>query len=130
MKREVTKYTGVYQRLSDIRKYAGKPDVCFDIAYRLDRKLTWEKIGWLSEGYSAKLAAELRSERMRSMRHGEDLPHQKKKAPYFKDLAEEYLKWSKKNKSRAGRDDAYLYKNHMETEFQDKRADEITSFDL
>jgi integrase len=130
MKRELTKHTGVYQRTADSRKHAGKPDICFDIAYRLDGKLIWEKVGWLSEGYSAKLASDIRSERLRSMRHGKELPRQKTKAPYFKDIAKKYLDWATENKSRAGRDDAYLYKNHLASELQDKRANEISSFDL
>jgi integrase len=130
MKRESTKYTGVYQRVSNSREHEGKPDICFDIAFKLDKKLIWEKIGWLSEGYSPKLASGIRSERLRSIRHSEELPQQKKKAPYFNEIAQKYLDWSKENKSRAGRDDNYLYKNHLETEFQNKRADEITNFDL
>jgi hypothetical protein len=67
MKRESTKYTGVYQRVSDSREHKGKPDICFDIAFKLDKKLIWEKIGWLSEGYSPKLASDIRSERLRSI---------------------------------------------------------------
>ena len=56
MKRVRTKYKGVYERESE-QRHNGKPDVCFDIAYRLDGKLIWEKAGWVSEGYSAKLAS-------------------------------------------------------------------------
>ena len=77
--RKTTKHTGVYERISEERTHNGKPDVCFDIAYRIDGKLVWEKAGWLSEGYSAKLASEIRAERLRSLRHGQELPKQKKK---------------------------------------------------
>jgi len=130
MKREATKYRGVYQRTSANRKHAGKADVCFDIAYKIDGKLKWEKVGWLSEGYSAKLASDIRADRLRSIRHNQELPHQKKKSPYFKDIAEKYLAWAADNKARAGRDDSSLYKNHLTAEFQDKRLTEISSFDL
>ena len=86
MKRERTKFTGVYQRYSTTRTHAGKPDICFDIAFRLDGKLIWEKIGWASEGYSPRLAADIRSERMRTMRHGEELPQQKNQVPLFDEI--------------------------------------------
>ena len=42
--REKTKYTGVYYRTSSTKRYDGKPDVCFDIAYKLEGKLIWEKV--------------------------------------------------------------------------------------
>lgn len=59
--REKTKYTGVYYRTSSTKRYDGKPDVCFDIAYKLEGKLIWEKVGWRSEGYTAVLASEIRA---------------------------------------------------------------------
>ncbi len=130
MKRELTKYSGVYERKSDARMHNGKADSCFDITYRLDGKKVWEKVGWLSEGYAAKVASEIRSNRIRNIRHGEELPKDKQKVPYFKDVAEDYLKWASQNKTREGRDDKYLYKNHLAAIFDDKRLNEISSFDL
>jgi len=108
----------------------GRPDVCFDISYKLDGKKIWEKIGWVSEGYSEKLAADIRSERVRSMRHGEELPKQKTKAPLFKDIWMKYEAWAKQNKTRAGADDVSLYNSHIKNRFSDVRMDVITSFDL
>lgn len=72
-KRELTKYPGVYTRTSPERKHDGKPDVCFDIAYNGHGRKVWEKIGWRSEGYTAVMASQIRSERLRAVRHG-DLP--------------------------------------------------------
>ena len=72
--REKTKYTGVYYRTSSTKRYDGKPDVCFDIAYKLEGKLIWEKVGWRSEGYTAVLASEIRGERIRKKRHPELFP--------------------------------------------------------
>jgi integrase len=128
--RRVTKYSGVYERVSEKKIFKGKPDIAFDITYRSEGKKIWEKIGWLSEGYSAKLAADVRAERIRTKRHGEELPHQKKKAITFKILAEKYLKWSKSNKNRAGIDDKSRYENHLKKRFDEKRLDEISPFDL
>jgi len=130
MPRAKTRYQGVYERKSSVKKHNGKMDVCYDITYKQDKKLIWEKIGWISEGYTAKLASQVRAERLRNIRHGEDLPKQRKKAPYFKDVATKYLEWAKGNKARQGRDDAYQYKNHLAHAFDVKRLDQISPFDL
>ena len=105
MERSLTKYSGVYERNSEIRKHNGRSDTCFDITYKYGGKKVWEKVGWASEGYSAKLASQVRADRIRSIRHGEELPKNKIKAPYFKQIAEKYLEWAVKNKTREGRDD-------------------------
>jgi integrase len=130
MKRELTKYTGVYERKYNVRICTGKADICFDISYKRDGKKKWEKVGWASEGYTAKTASNLRTEHLRLIRNGEELPKEKKKAPYFKDVAVEYLEWASQNKAREGRDDKNLYKNHLSKAFDKKRLNEISSFDL
>ena len=133
--RKATGEKGVYEIVSEnktTKSTSGKtiPDVCYYIAFKLDGKLTWEKIGWLSDGYSVKVAADIRAERTRSMRHGEELPQQKKKALIFSALAKAYLKWSAENKSRKGIDDKSRYENHLKDRFDEKRLDEISPFDL
>jgi len=129
MKRIRTKFTGVYERKSDIREHNGKPDICYDIAYRNQEKLVWEKIGWLSEGYSAKLAEQVRSERIRTIRHSEELPQQKQRAPYFEDIANKYKAWAKENKASwqadISRCDMYLI-----PALGKDRLNEISSFRL
>ena len=62
-KRSKTNYPGVYSREHDSRRHRGKPDICYDICYRLpgDRKLIWEKVGWASEKFSAAIAANVRA---------------------------------------------------------------------
>ena len=130
MKRELTNYTGVYGRPSETRTHNGRPDISFDITYKLNGKKIWEKIGWASEGYTAKLASQIRAERLRSIRHGQELPKHQNKAPYFKDLATKYLEWAADNKTRNGQNDVSLCKNHLSPYFKDKRLDEISAFDL
>lgn len=130
VKRKTTRYTGVYERISDKRTFQGKPDACYDITYKVDGKKTWEKVGWLSEGYSAKLAGNIRAERMRSIRHSEELPKDKKRAPSFSAVADRYLEWAKHNKARAGIDDESRYKNHLKDRLSNKNLDTITPFDL
>jgi integrase len=130
-KREPEKFIGVYERISNKRKHEGKPDICYWIYYRnADQKLKGEKVGWLSEGYSPKLASIVRSERLRSLRHGEELPSERPKAPYFKDIVKRYLKWAADNKSRAAYDDKNRYKNHLAGRFDEKRLSEISPLDL
>lgn len=128
--RDKTRYPGVYERVSQERKYKGAPDVCYDISYKLGGKKVWEKIGWTSEGYSAKLAADIRAERMRSMRHGEDLPIQKKRIPTFEKAAEKYLEWAATSKTKGGRDDRLMCKKHLIPRLGDKRLDQIGTLDL
>jgi integrase len=130
MKRELTKYLGVYELKSETKKHNGKADVCFYITYNYDFKKVWEKVGWLSEGYSAKIAEQIRAEHIRDIRHGEKLPKEKTKAPYFKEAAEKYIEWAANNKTRNGLDDKYRYEGCLAPVFDDKRLDEITSFDL
>ena len=133
-KREKTKFIGVYRREATGRLFKSKPDICFDIAYRDNReekpKLIWEKVGWLSEGYSEKLADNVRSERLRAIRHGQDLPKEKKRTPLFKTVWEKYIEWAETNKARGARDDISLFKNCIEKALSEKRMNEISPFDL
>ncbi len=129
MERRRTKYRGVYERDSVDRMFKGKPDVCFDITFKVDRRKIWEKVGWISEGYSAKLAADIRGERLRGLRHGNDLPN-KTKAPFMKDVWERYKTWVENNKARHGRDDVGRYQVHLKDRFENRRLNEISSFDL
>jgi integrase len=127
-KRHATQLQGVYERQVTREKIG--PDVCYDISYKNEGKKVWEKVGWKSEGYSAELARDVRNHRIKALRHGEELPQQKKKAITFKALAEKYLEWSAENKNREGIEDKSRYENHLKDRFDDKRLDEITSFDL
>jgi hypothetical protein len=128
-----TRWTGknrVYARQLE-RVWKGKPDICFDIAYKTpDGNKLWEKVGLASEGISAKLAADIRAERLRSIRYGEDLPKRKKSVPMFGEIAQKYLQWAEGNKCRRGADDRSRYENHLRSRFENKRLDEITPFAL
>jgi integrase len=67
-----TAYVGVYQRYSTERiKTDGKPDICYDIHYKKDRRDVWEKIGWESEGYVINDAVLVRGVRIMKARHPE-----------------------------------------------------------
>jgi len=130
--RKRTKFPGVYSRRGIQRKgeHRGKPDTAFDISYKKEGRKIWEKVGWKAEGYSAKLASEVRAERLRMIRHGQELPREKAKVPRLSEMWKIYFDWAGENKTRGGRDDLYLYKNHLKEPLAKKRLNEVTSFDL
>lgn len=68
-----TDHTGVYFREAQRRIQAnGKPDICWDIHYKLPNgRDQWEKVGWVSEGYTVKDAVELYGMRIKALRHPE-----------------------------------------------------------
>ncbi|PID76602.1 MAG: integrase [Deltaproteobacteria bacterium] len=68
-KYRLKKHTGVYAYNSEKNRVNGKPDVCYYIVYKVDGKNKTEKIGWVSEGYTANIAAEIRAKRIRTARH-------------------------------------------------------------
>ena len=65
MARRKTRYTGVYERASTVRKFQGKPDVAYDYAIKVDGKLVWKCAGWRSDGVTAAVAADARASAMR-----------------------------------------------------------------
>ena len=127
---QVPKFRGVYYRESTTKRFKGKPDRCFDIAYRdPQRKLIWEKVGWLSEGYSPQLAADLRAKRVMALRHGEELTKRRAREITLSEVWERYSIWLETNKSRA-RDDRGYYRKHLKPRFARKPLSQITPLDL
>jgi integrase len=131
MKRiNIPKFQGVYYRDSANRRYLGKPDRCFDICYRdQNEKLIWEKVGWVSEGYSAQMASNIRSERVRAIRHGDELPAKKHREATFGEVWKRYNEWLETAKTRP-RDDRAYYGKHLQPRFADKHLSKISTFDL
>lgn len=125
-KRHATQFPGVYSRRAE--RIKGVPDTCFDISYKKDGKKVWEKVGWLSQGYSADLARQIRNNRIYDIQHGNELPKEKKVAPTFGQLMKKYLEWADSNKANGRTTDSYLYKHLMHLD--EKRLDEISPFAL
>jgi len=124
------KFQGVYYRESSKKRHLGKPDKCFDICYRdLKGKLTWEKVGWTSEGYTAAMASQIRSERIRSMRHGDELPKDKPDEVTLGDVWAKYDEWLEKGKNEAATDRSY-YKKHIKPVFSNKNISALKVLDL
>jgi integrase len=129
-RRQVSKFRGVYCRVSSVRRHLGRPDKCFDICYRDQRgKLVWEKVGWISEGYTAVMASQIRSERLRTIRHGADLPKQKGEEATFGEVWKRYDQWLNTGKKRP-RDDRYCYHKHLKPRFANHLLSRISPFDL
>ena len=126
----IEKHVGVYYRESSENKtYHGKVDRCFYITFRQGGKKVWEKVGWLSEGYSAQVAAGIRGERIRAMRHGEELPKKRKRSITFGEAWDYYNRWLDTGKKHPA-DDRNRYKNHLRKKFAEKPLSQITLLDL
>ncbi len=119
-----TTFQGVYERSMS---RGGKADLVYYITYHVDGQKKWEKVGKKSEGYTATLADQVRAERIRSIRHSEELP-KKVKAPYFNDAADRYIKWAMTNKKWQG--DKSRVDIHLNPALRKKKLNEITAGDL
>jgi len=137
---KVKKYQGVYYRVSSkldenerpVKRFQGKADRCFYITYRDGSgKFIREKVGWASEGYNAQNAVHVRGERMRAVRHGDELPDRKSKNgdPTLHDVWKHYDKWLDTGKKHTYQD-RNRYKNHIKKKFGRKQLSQITSLDL
>ncbi len=116
---EKTKYQGVFTRAMK------SGDRSYYITYYAGGKKVFEKVGKQSEKYTAELAYQIRIERIRERRHGRELDI-RKKAPRFSAVADKYLAWAAKNKSREGYDDTNRYNKHLKDSIGKKRLDDLT----
>jgi integrase len=126
---KIRKYQGIYYLESKKKRYQGRPDQCFYATYKNGKKLVREKVGWLSEGYNAQLADQIRSNRIRDIRHGKELPDKKKREPTFGEAWKRYDAWLDTGKKHVY-DDRNRYKNHIKARFASKALSQITTHDL
>ncbi len=123
---KVSKHTGVYFNESATKKHQGKPDRCFYVTYKdPGKKLVWHKVGWISEGYTPQMAAVVRGEKLREIRHGDYLPKTSKSRLTMKEAWKAYDKWLKTGKKHP-EDDRSRYKAHIEPKFKDQALSSIT----
>jgi len=103
---------GIYYIDSRSKRHQGKPDKCYYIAYRDSlRKLVWEKIGWASEGYTKEMASNIRAERVRAVRHGEELP-KRRNTVTLGQVWKKYDEWLDSNKKQPW-DDRSRWRKHL-----------------
>ena len=127
-----TKFVGVYQYVSEERRFDGKPDVCYYFTYKdQDKKFRWHKVGWRSEKVTASYASEKRAEFLTQMRNGEP-PKQTRKSKCIT-FNEAYKifedKWFPRLKS-GGADITVRYNSYNEKAFGQTPLDEITPLKL
>lgn len=127
------KYKGVYYRESTTSMWRGRPDKCYWILFTdsLTKKKIWEKVGWVSEGWSPESAQNRRKEILEQDRAGEYKSRKEldKKLITFDELAEKYIEWAKTNK-KSWTDDKQRYNNHIKPILASKPVAAISPFDL
>lgn len=144
-KRLKTRYTGVYVRITTNpkRKYNGRSDRVFDFCFRdADGKLRWEKVGWLSEGITERIAYDMRNAKISSIRKPKSMNGVGKgdlcsspsispqlqnppRPPQFSIIAENYLKWLEGESQYADRE-RFRYETHIKPVLGNLPLDEIT----
>ncbi len=131
----VKKYPGVQYYESEKRRFNGRVEKCFYIRYQdsLGKRIR-EKIGWESEGITAKYAFDIKNERLRSIRLGDEVvPIQKKKHSIsFADFMENrYFPYAKSNKNPSSyKREKQLYLKWIKPIIGDKALKNIFSFDI
>lgn len=130
----VKKYAGVYYVESTVRKWRERPDRCYWVAFKdaKTRRLTWERCGWASEGWTPEAAQRRRHELLEQDRAGKYKPKQERKAEQltFGELMEKhYLAWSKENKGHSFGDFS-RYAHWLKPRLASKALKEISPLDL
>ena len=130
--KRISRFRGVVYYESERRRFKGKPEKCFYIRYKDHRgKRIFEKIGWESEGITAAYAAQVRAERIRTLRLGDEpIPIQKRRklSLTFEEVFEDhYLPWARQNKKSWQREEA-LYRCHLKPAIGNKPLREISAF--
>lgn len=137
-KYERTRLQGVYTYTMHERRFQGAPDVTYVISYKKpDGKKVWEKVGLKSEGYTLQMAAEVRAERMRTMRHGEEVKTareiQQAKLVHDRTLAEiakAYWESDRGRNLKGKVTDENRWEKHIEPLLGKKRISELTALDV
>ena len=130
------KYPGVQYYESSSRKFNGKLDKCYYVRYQdSSGKRIREKIGWESEGVTAKYAFAIKNERIRSVRLGDEvIPIQKKKKQNmtFDDfIIEKYFPFAESNKTRISYErEKQLYSKWIKPTIGEKALKDVSSFDI
>lgn len=135
-KYRIKKHEGVYGYDSAKNRVNGKPDVCYYILFKIDGKNRTEKVGWISEGYTAKLAAEIRAQRIRQARHSgqvktapEIRAAQRKHNRTLGEIKEHYFLSERGKALKGRRTDLNRWKNHL-THIETKSVPELSQLEI
>lgn len=131
------KWSGVYGYDSDKRIIHGNPDTCYYIAYRVEERLVWEKIGWRGEGLTPQIASEIRSERVRKARHGETVKTAKEiarekllKDRTLDEIKKAYFKSNRGKKLKGRKTDLNRYDLHLKNILGKRRISSLAPIDV
>ncbi|NLZ18634.1 MAG: site-specific integrase [Desulfobulbaceae bacterium] len=136
IKYPIKKHQGVFGYDSATRRFNGKPDTCLYITFKLDGKKTTEKVGWLSEGYTPQLAAELRAKRIREGRHQGEVKtsrdiraEQQKRNRPLKEVKEHYFNSVKGQAIKGRQTDVRRWDLYLTT-IENKGVRELSQLDI
>ena len=125
--KKLPRFVGVFYADSSERRHHGRPDRCFYITFKVRGRKRTEKIGWTSEGYSGAVAAQLRAERIREIRHGGRLDSPD---PTFGEVWEAYDRWLEAGAQKHPRKDRERYRMYLRERFEEVPLGEISPLDL
>jgi site-specific recombinase XerD len=124
MERVKTKEKGVYTRtLTD-------GDIAYDITYRDGHRVIFETVGKKSAGWSVKLAALKRAEKVGKLASGEPIPDKRQRNATLSECADAYFAWAKVNRKAMGEAEESRWRNHLEPRFGKMRVRDITERDI
>lgn len=132
----IKKHQGVFGYDSTTKRFNGKPDVCLYITFKVDGKKTTEKVGWLSEGYTPQLAAELRAKRIRDARHHGEVKtsrdiraEQQKTNRTLKEIKEHYFCSTRGAAIKGKKQDLSRWEHHLAF-LERKSVKELSQLDI
>jgi len=131
------KWPGVYGLDSTVKKVRGRPDVCYYINFKIDKKLVWEKVGWKSEGYSPEVASEIRGRRVKDARHGNTVKTQKeirrdlqKTDRVLDEIKESYFESVHGASIKGRKTDLNRYEKHLQPLFGKRKISSLAPLDI
>lgn len=133
--RTSTRYDGVYQRESRVKRHKGKPDVCYMIDYRdpLTGKRVRQTIGWKSKEITAEYANVVRSNLLakgQKEKFAGVAPQEAKDIPTLAQAWDLYRQdWLEAQGSKGIVTDTGFFTHHLKA-LAYKRLNQITAHDL
>ncbi|MFW5937081.1 MAG: tyrosine-type recombinase/integrase, partial [Desulfosalsimonas sp.] len=131
------RWPGVYSRELQTR-HQGKPDISYYITYKdhAARK-RWEKAGKRSEGYTPQIASEIRTERLRTARHGGEVKTAReiqvekyKKDRTLQTIADAYFDSEHGMKLKGRKTDKNRWELHLKPLIGKRRVSSLTVLDV
>jgi integrase len=133
--RTSTRYDGVYQRESRVKRYKGKPDVCYSIDYRdpLTGKRLRSTVGWRSQGITAEYANVVRQNLLakgQKEKFAGAVPVEAQRVPTLAHAWEMYRRdWLEARQAKTIRNDLGIFNLHLQ-DLAPKPLNIISAYDM